>query len=376
MTRDLRRAIRARPIPPGGTVKIRPTRVRGAAATVAASGLVATALVAVPAANATLDAPGGGVTTRSDTGGVAAKLAQRLGDRSAGAYVDQATRNLVVTVTDAKAAQAVRAAGAVPKSVARSGSDLKKVMAALKRDATVPGTAWAVDPAANQVVLTMDSTVKGARFTKVRSAATKQGAAVRTTRVAGRFRMFTAGGDPIYTGSARCSLGFNVRKGSEYYFLTAGHCTEAGSTWTDESGGALGGNAGSSFPGNDYGLVKYDSSPEDTQGGVTVNGQFQDITGAADATVGETVTRSGSTTGVHDGQVTALNQTVNYQEGSVSGLIQTTVCAEPGDSGGPLFAGSSAVGLTSGGSGDCSSGGVTFFQPVTEPLSAFGVEIY
>jgi streptogrisin D len=358
-------------------VKIRPTRVRGAAAaTVAASGLVATALVAVPAANATLDAPGGGVTTRSDTGGVAAKLAQRLGDRSAGAYVDQATRNLVVTVTDAKAAQAVRAAGAVPKSVARSGSDLKKVMAALKRDATVPGTAWAVDPAANQVVLTMDSTVKGARLTKVRSAATKQGAAVRTTRVAGRFRMFTAGGDPIYTGSARCSLGFNVKKGSEYYFLTAGHCTEAGSTWTDESGGALGGNAGSSFPGNDYGLVKYDSTPEDTQGGVTVNGQFQDITGAAGATVGETVTRSGSTTGVHDGQVTALNQTVNYQEGSVSGLIQTTVCAEPGDSGGPLFAGSSAVGLTSGGSGDCSSGGVTFFQPVTEPLSAFGVEIY
>ncbi|MEU8123036.1 S1 family peptidase [Spirillospora sp. NPDC049024] len=359
-------------------MKIRSNRVRGTAAavTVAASGLVATALVAAPAANAALDAPTGRVASPSDTGGVAAKLAQRLGDRSAGAYVDQATKNLVVTVTDAKAAQAVRAAGAVPKSVARSGSDLKKVMAALKRDATVPGTAWAVDPAANQVVLTMDSTVKGAELKKVRSAAGKQGAAVRTKRVAGQFRMFTAGGDPIYTGSARCSLGFNVKKGSEYYFLTAGHCTEAGSTWTDESGGTLGSNAGSSFPGNDYGIVKYDSAPEDTQGGVTVNGQFQDITGAADATVGETVTRSGSTTGVHDGQVTALDQTVNYQEGSVSGLIQTTVCAEPGDSGGPLFAGSSAVGLTSGGSGDCSSGGVTFFQPVTEALSAFGAEVY
>ncbi|SNS27720.1 S1 family peptidase [Actinomadura mexicana] len=127
------------------------------------------------------------------------------------------------------------------------------------------------------------------------------------------------------------------------------------------------------------------AAPSDTGGaaaklvrrlGVTVDGRFRDITGAAGATVGETVTSSGSTTGVHDGQVTALDQTVNYQEGSVSGLIQTTVCAEPGDSGGPLFAGSSAVGLTSGGSGDCSSGGVTFFQPMTEPLSAFGVEIY
>ncbi|MGI5208669.1 S1 family peptidase [Spirillospora sp. CA-108201] len=357
-------------------MRIRPSRVRGAAVTMAASGLVATALAAAPAANATLDAPDGSAAPRSDTGAVAAKLAQRLGDRSAGAYVDRATKNLVVTVTDAGSAQAVRAAGAEPKTVARSGADLKKVMAALKRDATVPGTAWAVDPASNQVVLTMDSTVEGAGLEKVRSAASRQGAAVRTARVAGKFRMFTAGGDPIYTGGARCSLGFNVKKGSEYYFLTAGHCTEAGSTWTDESGGALGGNAGSSFPGNDYGLVKYASAPEDTQGGVTVDGQFKDITGAAEATVGETVTRSGSTTGVHDGQVTALNQTVNYQEGSVSGLIQTTVCAEPGDSGGPLFAGSSAVGLTSGGSGDCTSGGVTFFQPVTEPLSEFGVEIY
>ncbi|WP_433462455.1 S1 family peptidase [Spirillospora sp. CA-128828] len=358
-------------------MKIRSTRIGGtAAATMAASGLLATALVAAPAADASLDAPGGAVTTTSDTGGVAAKLAQRLGDRTAGAYVDQATKNLVVTVTDAKAAQAVRAAGAVPKSVTRSGSDLKQVMSALKRDATVAGTAWAVDPAANQVVLTMDSTVKGTKLKKVQAAASKQGTAVRTTRVAGAFRTFTAGGDPIYTGSARCSLGFNVKKGSEYFFLTAGHCTEAGSTWTDESGGTLGGNAGSSFPGNDYGIVKYASAPEDTQGGVTVDGQFHDITGAADATVGQTVTRSGSTTGVHDGQVTALNQTVNYQEGSVSGLIQTTVCAEPGDSGGPLFAGAGAIGLTSGGSGDCSSGGVTFFQPVTEPLSEFGVEIY
>ncbi|NDU74729.1 trypsin-like serine protease [Actinomadura sp. DSM 109109] len=355
---------------------MRPSRVRGAAATAAASGLVAAALAAAPAANATLDAPDGRAAPRSDTGGVAAELAQRLGDRTAGAYVDRATQDLVVTVTDAKAADAVRAAGAVPKRVARSGADLKKVMAALKRDATVPGTAWAVDPAANQVVLTMDGTVKGAKLEKVTAAASRQGAAVRTARVPGRFRMFTSGGDPIYTGSARCSLGFNVRKGSEYYFLTAGHCTEAGSTWTDESGGTLGGNAGSSFPGDDYGIVKYASAPEDAQGGVTVGGQFRDITGAANATVGQTATRSGSTTGVHDGQVTALNQTVNYQEGSVSGLIQTTVCAEPGDSGGPLFAGSSAVGLTSGGSGDCSSGGVTFFQPVAEPLAEFGVEIY
>ncbi|MFC8943209.1 trypsin-like serine protease, partial [Streptomyces griseoincarnatus] len=68
--------------------------------------------------------------------------------------------------------------------------------------------------------------------------------------------------------------------------------------------------------------------------------------------------------------------TVRYAEGSVGGMIQTTVCAEPGDSGGALYSGSTALGITSGGSGNCSSGGTTFFQPVTEALSAYGVSIY
>jgi streptogrisin B len=52
------------------------------------------------------------------------------------------------------------------------------------------------------------------------------------------------------------------------------------------------------------------------------------------------------------------------------------VCAEPGDSGGPLYAGTVAYGLTSGGSGNCSSGGTTFFQPVVEALNAYGVNVF
>jgi streptogrisin D len=79
---------------------------------------------------------------------------------------------------------------------------------------------------------------------------------------------------------------------------------------------------------------------------------------------------------VHTGTVTGLDATVNYGNGDiVNGLIQTDVCAEPGDSGGSLFDGDAAIGLTSGGSGDCTSGGETFFQPVTEALSTFGARI-
>jgi streptogrisin C len=65
----------------------------------------------------------------------------------------------------------------------------------------------------------------------------------------------------------------------------------------------------------------------------------------------------------------------------VYGLIRTNVCAEPGDSGGSLVSnpGSgvkvAALGMTSGGSGNCTSGGTTFFQPVTEALSVYGLSL-
>jgi streptogrisin D len=88
------------------------------------------------------------------------------------------------------------------------------------------------------------------------------------------------------------------------------------------------------------------------------------------------VNRRGSTTGTRSGQVLGLNATVRYPQGTVTGMIRTSVCAQPGDSGGPLYRGTSALGLTSGGSGNCSTGGTTYFQPVTEALNAYGVSVW
>ena len=102
----------------------------------------------------------------------------------------------------------------------------------------------------------------------------------------------------------------------------------------------------------------------------------QDISRAANPTVGQRACRRGSTTGTHCGSVTGLNATVNYAAGSVYGMIRTNICAEPGDSGGPLYSGSTALGITSGGSGNCRSGGTTFFQPVVEVLNRYGVNVY
>jgi len=62
-------------------------------------------------------------------------------------------------------------------------------------------------------------------------------------------------------------------------------------------------------------------------------------------------------------------------EGAVTGLTQTDVCAEGGDSGGSWLVGDQAQGVTSGGSGDCQVGGETFFQPVNEILEENDVEL-
>ncbi|BFO20238.1 hypothetical protein SHKM778_66260 [Streptomyces sp. KM77-8] len=232
------------------------------------------------------------------------------------------------------------------------------------------------DPTTNKVVVTADRTVSEAEWAKLTKVVDGLGAKAELQRTQGEYKPFVAGGDAITGNGGRCSLGFNVTKGGEPHFLTAGHCTEGISVWSDSSGNVIGENADSSFPGDDYGLVKYTADVARPSEVNLYDGSAQAITGAAEATVGMRVTRSGSTTQVHSGTVTGLDATVNYGNGDiVNGLIQTDVCAEPGDSGGSLFSGSGAVGLTSGGSGDCASGGTTFFQSVTEALSATGTRI-
>ncbi|SOD87644.1 S1 family peptidase [Streptomyces sp. Ag109_G2-15] len=240
--------------------------------------------------------------------------------------------------------------------------------------ADIGGTAWAVDSKTNRVVVTVDSTVSKAEIAKIKQQAGGNAGALTIKHTSGKFKKLISGGDAIYGGSYRCSLGFNVRSGSTYYFLTAGHCGEVASTWYSNSGHTtvLGTNVGYSFPGNDFALVRYTNSSIAHPSAVG----NQTISSAATPSVGTTVYRRGSTTGTHSGRVTALNATVNYGSGDiVYGLIQTTVCAEGGDSGGPLYGGSVAYGLTSGGSGNCTSGGTTFFQPVTEALSYYGVTL-
>jgi streptogrisin B len=248
-----------------------------------------------------------------------------------------------------------------------SNGQLSAASAAVEKSG-VGGVAWYVDAAADRVVVTADGSVSADDVATIKRQAGSAASALRIERATGTFRPLLSAGDAIYGSRYRCSLGFNVVSGSTYYFLTAGHCGKSEKTWWTSANRStlIGPTIGYSFPGNDYSLVRYDNTSLSHPGGFTV----------ADAVVGETVTRDGSTTGVHSGRVTALNVTVRYQGGGlVKGMIQTTVCAEPGDSGGPLYDGTKALGLTSGGSGDCRTGGTTFFQPVREAVDAYGVSM-
>ncbi|WP_404385678.1 S1 family peptidase [Knoellia locipacati] len=278
---------------------------------------------------------------------------------------------LLATAAGAAAALALSsptAAGAAPAAEGASADRLAAISQRIDRSG-VDGISWSTDASAKRVVVTADDSVTASELATLRRAAGSDAGALRIERTHGVFRALGSAGDAIYGSGYRCSLGFNVVKGGTYYFLTAGHCGKVAKTWYANSSQStlIGPTTGYSFPGNDYALVRYDNTSLSHPGGYTVS----------DAFVGQQVKRTGSTTGTHSGTVTALNVTVRYQGGGrVSGMIQTTVCAEPGDSGGPMYDGTKALGLTSGGSGDCRRGGTTFFQPVREAANAYGVSIF
>ncbi|WKX69150.1 S1 family peptidase [Streptomyces sp. XD-27] len=343
------------------------------------------AVILLPDANASPDAkPSARTFTARSATQVAGTLVPELGPRAAGWYYDGDRGRLVVNVLDEAAARRVRESGAEARAVENSTAELRAATRTLSDSAALPGTAWSIDPRTNKVRVIADRTVTGSRLRTLTRTVERMGGLVSVQRSRGEFTAFDTdgavnGGDAIFGGGSRCSLGFNVTVGGAPAFLTAGHCGNIAPSWTSDQGGAqpLGTTRESQFPGSDFALVTYDDPNAAAPSSVDLqDGGTQEITRVADAAVGMEVQRAGSTTGRSAGTVTGLDATVNYGNGDiVNGLIQTDVCAEPGDSGGAMFSGDAAVGLTSGGSGDCTQGGETFFQPVSAALEATGAVI-
>ncbi|KAK2605531.1 hypothetical protein N8I77_008361 [Diaporthe amygdali] len=314
------------------------------------------------------------------------QLRSSTGNSFGGAWIAEDGTTLNVGVTDEALAAEVTAAGATPAIVANSISKLEEAKLALDNiDIEQPSTlatdsadtgiaSYYVDVAANKLVIeALAGSTAHAEELAAQVGLVASEFEVRTVETMPTTFATVLGGDAYYINrAARCSIGFSVTTG----FVSAGHCGTAGSSATTSSGASLGTFSASVFPGS------ADMSYIRTVSGTTLSGYIDGygsgnlpVSGSTASATGASICRSGSTTGVHCGTVRALGATVNYSEGRVTGLTQTNVCAEPGDSGGSFYTGAQAQGVTSGGSGDCSSGGTTYFQPVNEILSTYGLTL-
>ncbi|MEU3252246.1 S1 family peptidase [Streptomyces sp. NPDC006997] len=302
------------------------------------------------------------------------------GSAYGGSWFDARSGKLTVAVTaDASGAtvRALRDAGTTVRTVEHSARQLDAAKARVDRLDAPPGvSSWHVDPAANSVVVDVVAGERSDNDVQRFVARAREAGPVtlRTVPAApGTFAAGTVGGDPYYTGNVRCSIGFSVHGG----FVTAGHCGRAGAGVSGWDRSYIGTFQGSSFPDNDYAWVSVGSgwwTVPVVLGWGTVPDRL--VRGSAEAPVGASICRSGSTTHWHCGTVLAKNETVNYSQGAVHQMTKTSVCAEPGDSGGSFISGDQAQGVTSGGWGNCSGGGETWFQPVNEILNRYGLTLH
>lgn len=288
------------------------------------------------------------------------QVSSKLGSDTGGVYLDS-NGHAVVNVTNQADARQVRAAGLRSHSVHYSMAALTNTKNSLDRLAGIPDTSWGIDTKANEVVVSISDTTPKAGAKRLLAAAKDFGNKVRVEHTTGHLDTYVLDGDAIQNSQARCSAGFNVMRGGELMVLTAGHCTELGGTWSPMGGSVVESNS----PGGDEGLISNPSGEGPSQ----INtGQSIDSIGAP--TVGEQVTKSGSTTGVTDGTISGVDETVNFDVGVIYNLFETDVHSDHGDSGGPAYDGSAGLGTLTGGDST-----TTYFYPAQVEFSDYSLSL-
>lgn len=302
-------------------------------------------------------------------------LEESLGGSYGGAWLTEDETSLTVAITDPAAATEVQAAGAQAELVTHSEAALEAVQATLndhQESAPASVAGWYVDVTTNTVVVLAGAAETAAAGQFVAGTGVDPAAVqVEATEEQPQLLYDVVGGDTYFTPDFRCSVGFAVAGG----FVTAGHCSPAGTPTSGYNQIAQGVFEESTFPGSDHAWVSVNQDWTPVPLVNDYSGGSVTVTGSQEAPIGSTVCRSGSTSGWHCGTVEATNQTVLYAEGTVSGLTRTSACADRGDSGGSFVWNDQAQGMTSGGSGSCTFGGVTYFQPVNPALQRYGLTL-
>lgn len=313
---------------------------------------------------------------------LAARLREETGEAFGGAHYDLHGGTLTVSVTDEDALPQVTGAEVEARTVTYGEERLNGFGDALDAAADSWGegvTGWYTSLARDAVVVTVLEGMAADAERLVAEAGVDSGAVLVEESDEQRPHTYAdvLGGDPYYTRApgalATCSVGFAVRGG----FITAGHCGAAGTAaYADRRLSLRYGQVEEAvFPGSDMAKVRI-TGPwrlrplvNDHAGGAAR------VAGHEEALEGESVCRSGPSTGWRCGTIESRNRTVRYTQGVVSGLVQTTACAETGDSGGPWMVGDQAQGITSGGVGDCGADGPTFYQPIRPILERWNLTL-
>lgn len=289
-------------------------------------------------------------------------------------------------------------ASAQVQSEASQGERLATIRAEITSDPQmrIPNTAISTDEADGVVSIEyyegMPDDMKG----QLRDAQAKYGSDVRLVPLSGELVQtegVSGGYGVVNANGGRCTLGFNMIKNGEYYFVTAGHCTSNSQYWylgrKTSSGtwlapkdadylGSVAGTWGPPF--SDIGVVKYSSMAS----GFTKLGDVyhytsthQNISTIGSAASGMWVCASGTSSGERCGAITDVCTDVTYNDGThYSCMIRVPICTLKGDSGGPLWRYSTGIGVQSGGAVGCPGKGPSFFSALTDARNHFGLNVY
>jgi hypothetical protein len=324
----------------------------------------------------------------------ATALDGRLGHRVTSMWIDSGTGRLNAAVTTAADARVVEAVGAEAHRVPYSRSELESVARTVGVQARgVPGVVgWGVQARTSRVEVVIDRTRRTGATTAFVHRIGELGDRVVVTSTSDapvQQQGDVVGGEKWIPGSeSPCSVGFSVTaSGGAKGFLTAGHCTndvdqpaygkDSTRLGTSNQGGTHSINARE----GDFGLVSVDQPGWNVAPRVSGYGSGDvTVTGSANGLVGQTVCHSGQTSGWHCGEITKVNQSVDYGNVVIDGLSWTNTCSSGGDSGGSYVSATDgkAVGVHSGGgSVICGQSGETntIFQPVGEALQKWGLTL-
>lgn len=312
-----------------------------------------------------------------------------------GAFFDKDNKLVVQAPQGSKAEKAAKKKGLKVRHVKHGEGQLNKIVNTLNKVKDRNDvTSVTPDITNDRVVITV--TTKNANSELVKKAK-KFGDAVELKEgKRNQIQASASGGDKVSMESGGyCSAGFpaTTRDGQKA-MVWAGHCVERQQNFYTQEGhfathGDTEFHSYDGLPDRDLGYVILSPGSElstdvNTYGsGLAISDSSR---GAWQAPVGTDICRTGATSGVTCGQVTAYNTTVDYTDdagqlvASVSGLGASTVCTASGDSGGAYTSGGYAVGMTSGGPSLQRCGfnggyidGQSYFQPVTDALNYYGL---